>query len=267
MQAETGVIQLGWLDLLPAFLLVLIPLLLFRGIGLRLEKTLLVGLARMVMQLAGLGLVLEVLFRWNEFSWNILWLLVMQLSASWTILKRAGRLPRAMNWQLPLLIIFSSTFVLIFALIFVVRPEPLHEAQYLIPLGGMILGNSMNGTTLALERHLSRFQTTAGQREWETLLSLGASVRDARSRFMRSSLHAALLPILNTTATLGLVSIPGMMTGQILGGSSPATAILYQMLIMLAIIAAISLSAWGGLRLLHAQLVDRSGIVKEGVAG
>jgi putative ABC transport system permease protein len=267
MQTDSGVIQLGWLELLPAFLLVLIPLILFRGIGLRLEKTLLIGLARMILQLAGLGLVLEVLFRWNEISWNILWLLVMQLSASWTILRRSGNLPRPMYWQLPILIVLSSSFVLAFALIFVVRPDPLHEAQYLIPLGGMILGNSMNGTTLALERHLSRFRTTAGQREWETLLSLGATVRDARSRIMRSSLHSALLPILNTTATLGLVSIPGMMTGQILGGSAPATAILYQMLIMLAIIAAISLSAWGGLRLLHAQLVDGSGIVKEGMMG
>lgn len=263
MPADHGVIPLDWISLLPAFLLILIPLVIFRALKLKLSSVLLTGLARMILQLAGLGLVLELLFRWNELSWNLVWLLVMQLTASHTILRRSGKIPRGLKWRLPLVIMASTGFVLAFALLVVVRPDPLYEAQYMIPLGGMILGNSMNGTTLALERYLARFNSPDGQREWEMLLSLGARPKEARRRMMREAMNGALLPILNTTATLGLVSIPGMMTGQILGGSPPATAILYQMLIMLAIIAAVSVSAWSGLRTAHGLLVDRDGILRE----
>jgi len=245
-----------------AFLLALVPLWVFRDLRLPLASQLGVALARMVLQLAALGLVLETLFRVDHALLTVGWLLVMQVAAAHTILSRTAlKLP-----GLPLLLLAvmcaGGGGVLAFCLAVVVRPEPLLAAQFAIPMGGMILGNSMNGITLALEKQAQRLQGAEGRRESDLLLGLGASVEEARRRVSRDALRLAILPTLNTTATIGLVSIPGMMTGQILGGSSPATAIGYQMMIMLAILASVSLSAWLALRLLHWRLVDGEGLFR-----
>ncbi|MFA7329973.1 MAG: ABC transporter permease [Candidatus Delongbacteria bacterium] len=260
MSPESGAPTLSWLGMGLAFLLALVPLILFRVLRLGLSRQLLVALARMVLQLGSLGLVLEVLFRQDHWSLTLLWLLVMQAAAAHTVL---SRLPVRVPGLAPLVggaLALASSAVLAWCLLMVVRPEPLLGARLLIPLAGMILGNSMNGITLALERHLAQLTEPAGRREWETLLGLGAEPCVARSRLLGRDLRVALLPTLNTTATIGLVSIPGMMTGQLLGGSPPATAILYQILIMLAILASVSLSAWGAARLLHWRLVDADGL-------
>ncbi len=261
-----GVAELGMLGLGLAFLLALAPLWVFHDMRLPLGKQLLGALARMVLQLSALGLVLEVLFRVNHSLLTVGWLLVMQGAAAHTILSRTGlKLPGLPLMLLAVLCAGGGT-VLAYCLAVVVRPHPLLYARYAIPLGGMILGNSMNGITLALEKQSARLLGAEGRREWDLLLGLGASVDEARRRFSSGALRLALLPTLNTTATIGLVSIPGMMTGQILGGSPPATAIGYQMMIMLAILASVSLSAWLALRLLHWRLVDREGLFR-GEAG
>lgn len=262
MPSESGAPLLDAPSLALALLLALVPLLLFRLLKLKLSGQLLVALARMVLQLGSLGLVLEFLFRVDHWSLTLLWYLVMQGAAAHTILSRVKiRLPR-LGWLIGLALAGASSAVLAWCLLAVLRPDPLWSARLWIPLGGMILGNSMNGITLALERHLEQVGGLEGRREWETLLSLGAEPAEARRRLLARDLRTALLPTLNTTATIGLVSIPGMMTGQMLGGSPPSTAILYQGLIMLAILASVSLSSWLAVRLLHARLVDADGLFR-----
>lgn len=246
-----------------AALLLLVPFFVVSWAGLPLRKQLLVGAARMALQLAGLGLVLEVLFRTDHWALTLGWFTVMILAAAQSILKRTGvRLPR-----LPVLLVAALAAAgggtLAFCLLAVIHPEPLLGARYLIPLGGMILGNSMNGTTLALDRFVSGLVGDEGRRERETLLGLGASPVQARRPFLQRALRAALLPTLNTLATMGLVSIPGMMTGQILGGSSPSTAIGYQAVIMLAILAAVSISSLLVILIADRLLVDRDGLLRE----
>lgn len=257
-----GVAELGVPGLALSFLLALVPLWIFHDMRLPLARQLVGALARMVLQLSALGLVLGLLFRVDHPLPTVAWLLVMQGAAAFTILRRTQlKLP-----GLPLLLLAvlctGGGGVLAFCLLVVVRPEPLLGAAYAIPLGGMILGNSMNGITLALERQSQRLMGAEGRREWDLLLGLGTSVEEARRRFSNGALRMALLPTLNTTATIGLVSIPGMTTGQLLGGSSPVTAIEYQMMIMLAILASVSLSAWMALRLLHWRLVDGEGLFR-----
>ena len=111
-----------------------------------------------------------------------------------------------------------------------------------IPIAGMVLGNSMNGIALALDRLFAETRSRAG--EIEGLLALGASPWEAVRDPLRASLRAGLTPILNSLKAVGLVFIPGMMTGQILGGADPLTAVRYQIVVMLMIAAAVAL---GGL--------------------
>jgi len=253
--------------LLAGAALVLVPLAVMGLLALPLRRQTLVAVARMALQLGSLGLLLEVLFRTDHPVLILAWWLVMMGVAALTVL---GRLPGKPRGHLPAVLAAvggGASLVLAWCLAVVLRPDDLLAAPLLIPLGGMILGNCMNGATLALEHHLGRLASPEGRREWETLLGLGATPERARRRFLGAGLRRALLPILNTTATVGLVSIPGMMTGQLLGGSPPATALLYQALILLAILAAVTLSAWWAMHLVHARLVDSDGLLRESPQG
>jgi putative ABC transport system permease protein len=107
---------------------------------------------------------------------------------------------------------------------------------------GMILGNCMRGNILALERFYSSIRRN--EKEFITYLLMGATLREAVTPYMRESIRPALAPQLSTMATLGIVSLPGMMTGQILGGTSPLIAIKYQLAVMIAIFTAIALSTF-----------------------
>jgi putative ABC transport system permease protein len=120
----------------------------------------------------------------------------------------------------------------------------------------------MNGTTLAFERFARTLISPEGRRLLETRLALGASGKDAWEPLARDAWRAAMMPVLNTLATLGLVSIPGMMTGQILGGSAPQTAAVYQALIMLAILASVALSSYLVIRGAATCLLDEDGLIK-----
>ena len=117
-------------------------------------------------------------------------------------------------------ILLAVSMVLTFAIVFVLRPSPWFEPQYLIPVGGMLIGNSINGLSLALGAFLR--MTKEQQEVLELRLALGATKWEAVLPFVRSSLEAGLTSNLNQMATTGIVSIPGMMTGQILGGQPPA---------------------------------------------
>jgi putative ABC transport system permease protein len=249
--------------LLAAGALALVPLVALGVLRLPLRRQLLTALARMALQLGSLGLLLEVLFRAEHAALTLGWWLVMMTVAARTVLGRLPARPRGLFWVALAAVGGGASLVLAWCLAVVLRPDHLLAAPLLIPLGGMILGNSMNGATLALEQHLTRLSSAEGRREWETLLGLGAAPADARRRLLGRGLRTALLPTLNTTATVGLVSIPGMMTGQLLGGSPPATALLYQALILLAILASVTLSAWWAMRLAHGRLVDPDGLLRE----
>ena len=125
----------------------------------------------------------------------------------------------------------AITFVGAFAFLFIVRPEPRWNPQYVIPICGMLMGNCINGVSL-ISNNLSTQITEAGKREIELYLSFGASGWKSMGRLVKGAVDAGVTPMLNTLNVIGLVSIPGMMTGQILGGSPVREAAHYQILIM-----------------------------------
>ncbi len=222
------------------YLILIIPILIGWKLKLGNIRNILISVVRMTVQLGLVGLYLEVLFRLNKWWLNVIWLLVMLFAASGTVVRNAGLKAKLF---LPVstiglaIGIFGTGAILLGV---VVRPRPLWDAAYVIPIMGMLLGNCMRGNILALERFYSAI--TKREREYIAYLSMGATFSEATAPFIREALTPALAPTLSVMATLGIVSLPGMMTGQILGGSSPMTAIKYQIALMVAIFTAIVVS-------------------------
>lgn len=139
----------------------------------------------------------------------------------------------------------------------VIGVSPWYRAQYVIPLAGMVFGNSMSGIALAAERV---FADLEGRRDdVRLLISLGASPWDASLPSIQAAVRAGLVPTINRTATVGVVAIPGMMTGQILAGADPLEAARYQIVIMLMLAAASSLGAITVAMWSYKKAFDQSG--------
>ena len=146
----------------------------------------------------------------------------------------------------------SSFSVTVLALSVVIGPDPWYTPQYAIPLLGMMLGNTMTGVSLALDR---LNESVWRQRAViENRLMLGQTWKQALEDIRRDAMRSGMMPSINAMAAAGIVSLPGMMTGQILAGSPPAVAVKYQILVMLIItvgtgFGALMAVSWGGRRL------------------
>ena len=123
--------------------------------------------------------------------------------------------------------------MILFCIVFVLRPVPWHDARFLIPLLGMVLGNSVTAVSLSVERCVTRFRES--RKLIETMLVLGADSQEASLRCFRESVLAGLTPVINQMMVAGIVTLPGMMTGQILSGIDVSAAVRYQVAIMLLI--------------------------------
>tara|TARA_B100000749_G_scaffold63889_1_gene47345 strand:- start:494 stop:1291 length:798 start_codon:yes stop_codon:yes gene_type:complete len=248
------VIDLAWWKLGLAALLVLA----LAGTGylarLGITRNLLIAALRTVIQLALIGLVLEALFASSGFYWIALMALVMLLVAGREVVARQGR--RLQGWWafgIGTGSMFVSSFsVTVLALSVVIGPDPWYTPQYAIPLLGMMLGNTMTGVSLALDR---LNESVWRQRAViENRLMLGQTWKQALEDIRRDAMRSGMMPSINAMAAAGIVSLPGMMTGQILAGSPPAVAVNYQILVMLIItvgtgFGALMAVSWGGRRL------------------
>lgn len=254
-----GAGDISTLGMALAYLPLLITILVFRILRIRLVGTLLVSLGRMSVQLALVGLYLTVLFRYNHPALNVGYVLLMTAVANYTVLRSSGLSLRLYAATLPALVI-AIVAVLSFYSLLVFRPEPIYDARYMIPIAGMLLGNSMNRTIITVERFYSSIRR--GREGFAAYVTLGATVREAATPYLRSAYRAGIAPVLANTATMGLVSLPGMMTGQILGGSEPAVAIKYQIAIILAITAATELATVLSVILSLRRGFDRFGFLR-----
>jgi len=258
-------VQLDYVDLALASLLVLANAGLSLALNLGLAKRILIATARMVVQLSLVGLVLKSLFAIASPWWTALAALAMILFAGREIMARQEK-NFAGLWAYSLgtgSMLFAAALVTIFALTGPVSPDPWYDPRYALPLLGMILGNTMTGISLGLHT-----LTTGLVRERagvEAQLALGRSRADAFRPAIQAALTSALMPIVNAMAATGLVALPGMMTGQILAGVDPVEAVKYQILIMFLIAGGTSLGAvvavMGGARRLsdsrHRLRLDR----------
>lgn len=205
-----------------------------------LAKDLFISMGRMGVQLSLVGLYLTGVFQLNHPVVNIGYIFLMMAAANYSVLKNTG-LRRSMFF-----FTFPATFisigaVTVYFMTLVFKPNPLYDARYLIPIAGMLLGNSMNRTIVTLERFYSSVKKD--ESSYCSLVAMGATVNEASTAYLKTAYRAGLGPALANLATMGIVSLPGMMTGQILGGSDPLVAIKYQIAIILAIYVATDLSA------------------------
>ena len=247
-----NVIALTPLDLMLAGGLVILLAILSILMQLGVAQRLLIAALRTTVQLLLIGLVLNTLFANVHLAWVSLLAMVMLLVAGREVMARQHRrFGGVWGYGLGTLSMFVSAFATtIFALLAIVGIEPWYEPQYAIPLLGMMLGNTMNGVALALDR----LTTSAWQQRGviEARLTLGQEWRVAIGGITRDSVRVGMIPIINAMAAAGIVSLPGMMTGQILSGTPPLEAVKYQILIMFMITAgtgfATMAASWIGAR-------------------
>ncbi len=224
-------------DLSLAALLILLLAALSHPLRLGLERRLLLSALRTAIQLVLIGFVLEALFHYAALGLVALLALFMLLVAGREVRARQKR-PFTGGWGFGIGVtsMFLSSFsVAILTLTVIIGPSPWYLPQYAIPLLGMLLGNTMNGISLALD-HLTG-EAFKQRATLEARLALGQSAVEAASDLRRESMRIGLVPILNAMAAAGVVSLPGMMTGQILAGAPPLEAVKYQILIMFLITA------------------------------
>lgn len=258
---SAGDISIGSLLLLS--LLLLIPAFISLGFRLHMLKSLAISLGRMALQLSLVGLFLEFIFELNHPGVNLLWLLVMILTASLTVIRSSELRLRFLLGPVLIALGLTLTGVLFYFNLLVAGIDQLFSARYLIPIGGMLLGNSLRANVVALNRFFHALYEKREEFHWR--LSLGASNYEASLPFFRGSLKLALSPTIATMATMGIVSLPGMMTGQILGGSPPATAVKYQIAIMIAIFTVIAVSVAASIYIGQRIAFTRQGTLKEGI--
>jgi len=241
-------IHLSVFDLSLAALLVVALALTSARIYPGLAKQLLVAALRTAIQLTLIGLVLKALFANSNLLWvGLLSLLMLVVAGREVMARQHRRFAGRWGYGIGVVSMFVSSFtVALFALIVVVGNEPWYQPQYAIPLLGMLLGNTMNGIALALDRLT---QSAWEQRDViEARLMLGYSASEAVSGIQQQVFRSGLIPIINAMAAAGIVSLPGIMTGQILAGAEPVEAVKYQILIMFLVSAG---SGFGTLAAVH----------------
>ena len=229
-------IDLSIWKLILIYLILIIPIAIIILLKLGLLKSLLISLARMTIQLAFVGLYLKFIFDLNSMLVNITWLIIMAAVASFTVLSHAGLKWRRFFPTTFAAVTFATSLVVGLFVVGIIQPAPFYDAQYIIPIFGMVLGNCMRSNVLSLERFFSEIRKN--ENEFVTYQLLGANLSESTRPYLRSALRAAVTPHISTMTTLGIVSLPGMMTGQILGGSFPSVAIKYQIAIMICIFSA-----------------------------
>jgi len=204
-----------------------------------LERRLLVAAARTVGQLLLIGVVLRWIFAVSLWYAVLAMMFVMTMIAGVAAVRRTERRYPGIWLDSIVSMWASSWLVAAVALLAIVQVRPWYQPQYAIPLLGMILGNTLNGISLGLDR---LGEELAGKRDQvETLLALGATRWEAAEQSIQSAIRTGIIPIINSMMVVGLVSLPGMMTGQLLAGVEPLQAVLYQIVIMFLIAAGTSI--------------------------
>jgi len=208
---------------------------------LQIEKTFIHATLRAVVQLLLVGYLIEQVFSLDRWYWVLLLLVTMSVIAA-----RAGsqRIESKIK-QLSLFVwiaVFVSTLLDTFIVTEVIlKIDPWWEPRYLIPLAGMIMGNALNSGSLVGERFISEIRNRKS--EIEMMLILGFSSTEACVEMKRTAVKNSLIPTLNAMFTVGLVHLPGMMTGQILGGVNPVIASKYQIIVMLMVSSTVIITA------------------------
>lgn len=250
-----GYVELTYWQVALAALLIVINGVISVVLRLRMEQSLLIASIRTVVQLLLVGLVLEWVFRWDR------WYVVMALACVMTLI--AGLTAASRNdrrypgiWLNTIISVWASAWIVTsFALFAVMQGiDKWYQPQYAIPLLGMVLGNTLNGISVGLNTFTEALVTRRDQ--VESLLALGATRWEAARAPVQHAVRTGMIPIINSMMVVGIVSLPGMMTGQLVSGMAPIQAVKYQIVIMFLIASATALGTAGVVSLSFLRLFN-----------
>ncbi len=238
---NTGALPIGYPELALATCFICAAGALSAALSLGLGKQLAIGTVRTYFQLLALGIVLRWVFIHQAPGLVIGILILMTAAAANILLGRVKSAPTHLFSSAFWSVLVSGITVTFAVTQLIIHVHPWYRAQYVLPIAGMIFGNSMTGVALALERIFGDLKQRSDE-VW-TYLALGATPWEAALPSVRTALAAALIPTINSMSAVGIVSIPGMMTGQILSGADPETAAKYQVVVMLMLSAATAIGS------------------------
>lgn len=240
----TGIIEIQLWQFALVYLLLIVSAVIMKKCRINQTRLLIVSSIRMSVQLIIAGLILNYLFKNPHPAFTVLYLAIMTGFAISRVLSKNKEINLKFKVVISVSISISGLLIIVFFICTVIG-ESLYNPQYAIPIAGMILGNTMTGVSLGIKTFRESLKDQRAR--INALLNIGATPPKILLPFVRQAMETALLPTMNSMLGMGIVSLPGMMTGQILSGTLPTTAILYQIAIMIAICTVVCLSSFGSL--------------------
>jgi len=260
MSAVTDISVWG---LASAYVLLIFPLAVVLHVRVPIVGDVVLSILRMTAQLLFVGFYLQVVFKLNHPLLTLGWLLVMILVADGSILHGCGLDMRRFAGPVFLALVAGTLIPLAFMVGPLLGCWTCFDARYVIPLSGMIMGNCLRADIVGVKTF---YQTVAkSEKAYHQTLAQGARLQEALLPYFRNAVQASLIPTVASMATIGLVSLPGMMTGVILGGADPMTAIKYQIAVMIAIFSGTAIAVFLSVRLTVRTSFDAYGILDPGI--
>ncbi len=234
-----GVMDLSILQVVLAYIFVIFVLIIVKVRGINRQKEIIISSIRMTLQLILTGHVLQFVFSNPNRLMTIGIIAIMEIFAIYTIFKKfKDRLTTSLKKVIALSMSMGTLSCILYFLLIVVRISPWYDPRYFIPIAGMLIGNSMTGISLGINSLLEGMTTRRAL--IEEALILGGTPQTASRSVINHAFDSAILPTINSMIGMGIVFLPGMMTGQILAGADPTLAIAYQIAIMLGILGSVA---------------------------
>jgi putative ABC transport system permease protein len=249
-------IHLETFDLCIAALLVLFDAAISMRLGLRLHRQVLWAAARMVIQLLLVGLVLRAVFAWGSPVATLgVIVLMIGAAAREVAVRPARRLAGWPGYRIGTAVVSAASIAtVLLALLTAIRPTPWYDPRYAIPLMGIVLGSILNSASLGLDTFFTSITTARGAIEGR--LALGATRHEALQPYVRNAIRSGLIPIINQMSAAGIITLPGIMTGQMLAGMDPVEAVKYQILLMFLLTGGSALAALGAVYMAASSITD-----------
>ncbi len=250
----TGPIDLSVGQLSCAAILILANALVSLRLQLGLEKKLLLVTLRSILQLTLLGFALRYIFAVQSPLLVFLLMMVMGTMAGIEAVRRTTRrVPGLMTASISV-VLATGMAITLYGVVAVIGVDPWWTPRYILPVLGMVLGNSLTGISLGVETALDGFDRD--RNTVEMLLAHGANRKEASQDIVQRAVSTGMIPILNAMAVAGIVSIPGMMTGQLIAGADPLVAAKYQLFILFSIAGGVALGTIAAVSLVTRLVFD-----------
>lgn len=256
-------IDISFFSLALSYLLLAAPLAIMLWLRLPMIGETLTAVVRMTLQLLFVGFYLQIIFDLNSLLLTGLWLIVMLIVADISIVRGCGLRLRSVAVGIFVSLLIGTLTPLLFFIFVIFQNLDAFSAQYVIPISGMILGNCLRADIVGIQTFYESLQRN--EKSYILALTQGANQNEALQPFIRKAFRTALTPTVAAMATIGLVALPGMMTGVILGGGDPMTAIKYQIAIMIAIFSGTALTVILAIYLTVGRNMNSAGLLKQDI--